>query len=197
MARAFKIVLVGSSGVGKSSIVKRLVDNEFCDDASPTTGAGFHTYSCTTATDIIRLQIWDTAGQERFRAISRSYFRNAVGALLVYDITSVTSFDELTDWLTELQGFAMPNAHIILIGNKADLEEKRQVGGDFVAAFAERNHLEVLETSARSGKGVKEAFARLAVEVSNQLAKEQIVGVATGVALPEEGKTARGKKTCC
>jgi small GTP-binding protein len=124
--------------------------------------------------DAIRLQIWDTAGQERFRSISKSYFRNAVGAVLVYDITSMASFDDLADWLSELQGLAMPNAYIILVGNKADLEHAREVGSHFVKDFADKHRLAPVETSALSGAGVREAFARLGFEVYQRVRNNDI-----------------------
>lgn len=166
---SFKVVVVGSSAVGKSSIVQRLVQGTFNDDGSPTCGADFYTYSCPVNSDNVKLQIWDTAGQERFRSISKSYFRNAVGAILVYDITNMSSFDQLTDWLNDLQSLCTPNAYILLVGNKADLEAQRQVGAQQIKEFADRHRLEAIETSAQSGKNIKEAFTRLALEVTTRV----------------------------
>jgi small GTP-binding protein len=160
---------VGSSTVGKSSIVHRLIQETFTEEGTTTCGADFYTYACPVNNESVKLQIWDTAGQERFRSISKSYFRNAVGAILVYDITNVGSFDELSGWLNDLQTLSAPNAYVMLVGNKADLEKDRQVGGDLVRDFAERHHLEPIETSALSGKNVKEAFARLSLEVSTRV----------------------------
>jgi small GTP-binding protein len=197
---SFKVVVVGTSGVGKSSIIRRLVQNDFREGGAPTCGADFHTYSCAAGADTVRLQIWDTAGQERFRAISRSYFRNAVGAILVYDITSAASFDEVADWLAELHALALPNAHVLLVGNKSDLEAARQVGQGQVREFAERNHIEALETSARSGRGVREAFARLALEVFARVARSEIRPLAPvkGMRVAELTAPPPGKrKGCC
>jgi small GTP-binding protein len=112
-----------------------------------------------------KLQIWDTAGQERFRTISKAYFRNAVGAVLVFDLTNPESFEDLTEWLHDLETLASPNAYVLLAANKKDLENQRQVGGAEVKGFAERHHLEVLETSAASGENVALAFQRLTLEV--------------------------------
>jgi small GTP-binding protein len=193
---SFKVVIAGATGVGKSSIINRLVQNDFNEHGPATCGADFYPYTCSAGTDTIRLQIWDTAGQERFRAISRSYFRNAVGAILVYDLTSVASFDEVANWLAELHSLALPNAHILLVGNKSDLEAKRQVGMNYVKEFADRNHLEALETSARSGKGVREAFARLALEVYTKVLRNEIrplTGV-RGMRVAELTATEPGKK---
>jgi small GTP-binding protein len=173
----FKIVIVGAASVGKSSIVGRLIRNEFLENPMTTCGADFYTHMCAAGKETVRLQIWDTAGQERFHAISRSYFRSAVGAILVFSITSMGSFDDLTGWLNELQSLALPNAYVLLIGNKSDLDEEREVGAEAVKEFAERNQLEYLETSARTGNGVSEAFARLAVEVYNRVRKNEIKAV--------------------
>lgn len=169
IASSFKIVVVGSSSVGKSSIVQRLVQGTFIEESTTTCGADFYTYSCPVNSDEIKLQIWDTAGQERFHSISKSYFRNAVGVILVYDITNLNSFDELTGWLDDLHQLAAANAYILLVGNKIDLEEQRQVGEQLVKEFAERHKLETIETSALSGKNVQEAFTRLAFEVSTRV----------------------------
>jgi small GTP-binding protein len=165
---AFKIVIAGAAGVGKSSVVTRLIHGKFNREGSPTCGADFWTWTCRLSDATARLQIWDTAGQERFRSISKSYFRNAAGALLVYDIASLASFDALGSWLLELQTLSLPNSFILLIGNKCDLTAEREVGQEMVKEFADRNRLEALEVCAATGDGIREAFARLALEVYNR-----------------------------
>jgi small GTP-binding protein len=200
-APTYKIVVVGASSVGKSSIVQRLVQGTFTDDGTSTCGADFYTYSCPVNNETVKLQIWDTAGQERFRSISKSYFRNAVGAVLVYDITNMSSFDQLAEWLNDLQTLSAPNAHILLVGNKADLEKDRQVGSDLVKSFSDQHHLETIETSALSGKNIKEAFVRMAFEVSTKVANGTI---SMGSAPSKHAATAqltegdgKPKKKCC
>jgi small GTP-binding protein len=194
----YKIVVVGASSVGKSSIVQRLVQGTFSDEGATTCGADFYTFSFPVGGDTVKLQIWDTAGQERFRAISKSYFRSAVGAVLVYDITNIVSFDELADWLNDLHSLAAPNAYILLVGNKADLEAQRQVAGDALKEFANRHRLETIDTSALSGKNVKEAFARMAFEVSTRVANGTI---AVGPGQPRTVQVViveeKRKKDCC
>jgi small GTP-binding protein len=191
-----KIVIVGDSSVGKSSIVQRLVQDTFSEDGTTTCGADFYTYACPVNNDTVKLQIWDTAGQERFRSISKSYFRNAVGAILVYDITNVTSFDQSAEWLHDLQTLAAPNAYVLLVGNKADLEDQRQVGAEMVKAFVNTNHLEAIETSAFSGHNIKEAFARMSVEVSTRVASGQI-SLRPGQTRPAElGSGVKGRGCC-
>jgi small GTP-binding protein len=202
---SYKIVVVGASSVGKSSIVQRLVEGTFTEDGTSTCGAEFYSYSCPVNNEQVKLQIWDTAGQERFRSISKSYFRNAVGAVLVYDITNMSSFDQVGIWLNDLQALATPNAYILLVGNKADLEKGREVGVDLVKEWAERHHLESVETSALSGKNIKEAFARMALEVSTRVSNGQIVVVAAAVrtvqpaAFSEDQgkKKERRRQGCC
>ncbi|OHS99523.1 Ras family protein [Tritrichomonas foetus] len=197
---SFKIVVVGASTVGKSSIVQRLVQGTFTEDGSTTCGADFYTYNCPVNSSNVKLQIWDTAGQERFRSISKSYFRNAVGAILVYDITNMQSFDQLTDWLNDLQTLCSPNAYIILVGNKIDLESQRQVGAQQVKEFAERHHLESIETSALNGKNIKEAFTRLAFEVTARVSSGQISVTPNRVVPPpnlEQKPEDREPKGCC
>jgi small GTP-binding protein len=184
---SFKVVVVGASAVGKSSMVQRLVQGTFTEDGTTTCGADFYTYACPVDNNSIRLQIWDTAGQERFRSISKSYFRNAVGAILVYDITSMASFDQLTDWLNDLQSLCLPNAYILLVGNKSDLESQREVGAHRIKEFSERHKLEPIETSALNGRGVKEAFTRLAFEVYNRVKSSQITPSTPVKAFPQQG----------
>jgi small GTP-binding protein len=196
----YKVVVVGATSVGKSSIVQRLVQGTFTEDGATTCGADFFTYSCPVNSTPVKLQIWDTAGQERFRSISKSYFRNAVGAILVYDITNVPSFDQLGEWLNDLQTLAAPNAYILIVGNKSDLEKDRQVGADLIKDFADRHHLESVETSALSGTNIREAFARLALEVSTMVTSGSIsvsaapARYAPPVAVAEERR--RKRKLC-
>jgi len=194
---SYKVVVTGASSVGKSSIVQRLVQNTFSEDGSTTCGADFYTTEIPVQDGSVRLQIWDTAGQERFRSISRSYFRNAVGAILVYDITNVASFDSLLDWLGEFQRLAQPNSCVMLVGNKADLEEERQVGAQQVLDFAKSHDLErtMTETSALSGKHVQEAFQRLAQTIATRVHSKQIQVNAPVRAPPVKTETAG--KGCC
>ncbi|OHT13723.1 Ras family protein [Tritrichomonas foetus] len=197
----YRIVIVGSSSVGKSSIIQRLVQGVFVEDLTPTCGADFCTYQCAVQSENVKLQIWDTAGQEKFKSISKSYFRGAVGAILVYDITSMGSFDSLTSWLNDIHEYCSPNAYILLVGNKSDLENQRQVGVQLVKDFADRHMLETIETSALSGKNIKEAFARLAFEVSTRVRNGQIstappVNKATQLTIAND-KAQNGKNDGC
>ena len=165
----YKIVVVGASGVGKTSIVQRLVDGTYSEEGQSTVGVEFKTYTVTTDSETAKFSIWDTAGQERFRSVSKAYFRGASGAVLCYSIDNQSSFAELDSWLNDLQSLAAPNAAILMIGNKADLANERQVTQEEAKDFAQRHGLEYLETSAKDGKNVSEAFVRLAKTLAERV----------------------------
>lgn len=173
-ARSFKVVVVGASGVGKTAIVYQLLNNDFTEEAQPTIGVEFKTYTLQADGEDVKLQIWDTAGQERFRSVSKAYFRNALGAILVFDITNRQSFDDLNMWLNDLNTLCHPNASIILIGNKADLEEDRQIVESEASAYAQRYNMQYLETSAKNGSNVAEAFVRLGSQVLRKVKEGEI-----------------------
>jgi small GTP-binding protein len=198
VAVSYKVVVLGSSGVGKTSIVHRLMDNAFLTDGTPTCGADFHSYTATANGQCVKLQIWDTAGQERFRAISKAYFRNAVGAVLVFDITRADSFDDLVAWLRDLEALAAPNACVILAANTTDREAERRVGCAEVRAFAERHHIEAVETSASSGENIALAFSRLALELLMRVrdGKIEVPQLALAQAPVEIPAPAR-RRPCC
>merc|ERR1712211_36727 len=123
----FKVVIIGDSGVGKSNLLSRFTRNEFHLDSKSTIGVEFATRSIQHDGKIIKAQIWDTAGQERYRAITSAYYRGAVGALLVYDISKQATFKNVERWLTELREHADNNIVIMLVGNKSDLKHLRAV----------------------------------------------------------------------
>ncbi len=167
----FKVLLVGNSDVGKSSLILRYVDQIWNDVFVPTIGVDFKVKSLEIENKSIKLQIWDTAGQERFRNVISSYFKGAHGILLIFDITSRESFKELENWLGEVERNASPQILKILIGNKCDLVEERDISKDEAEAFAMRNGMQYIETSAKINTNVNEAFealAKIMVEYSNK-----------------------------
>ncbi|CAL9233477.1 unnamed protein product [Arabidopsis halleri] len=121
----FKVVLIGDSAVGKSQLLARFTRDEFSMDSKATIGVEFQTRTLVIEDKNIKAQIWDTAGQERYRAVTSAYYRGAVGAMLVYDMTQRESFEHIPRWLEELRAHADKNIVIILIGNKTDLENQR------------------------------------------------------------------------
>ena len=136
----FKIVMIGDHGVGKTQLITRYTKNEFNMHSSTTIGVEFTTRSQTIDGKLIGAQLWDTAGEEKYKSLTSIYYKGAVGALLVYDITRRETFDRIcTQWLSELKTFSDINIVAILIGNKCDLKEKRQVQTDEATTFAEKN----------------------------------------------------------
>ena len=167
----FKVLLIGNSDVGKSSLILRYVDQIWNDVFVPTIGVDFKVKSIEVDKKLVKMQIWDTAGQERFRNVISSYFKGAHGILLIYDITSRDSFKELENWLGEVERHASSQVLKILIGNKSDLEEKREIQKDEGEAFAMRNGMQFIETSAKNNTNVSEAFealAKIMVDSSNK-----------------------------
>ncbi|EAY17425.1 Ras family protein [Trichomonas vaginalis G3] len=172
----YKIVVVGSSGVGKTSIVQRLVDGIYSEEKQSTVGVEFKTFTITTDSEVAKFSIWDTAGQERFRSVSKAYFRGAAGGILTFALDNQQSFQELDGWLNDLQSLATPNAVILLIGNKLDCNEGRQITTQEAMDYAQRHGLEYLETSAKDGTNVNEAFVRLAKTLHENVKSGKLVG---------------------
>ncbi|XP_053671256.1 ras-related protein Rab-4B [Anopheles nili] len=156
----FKFLIIGRADCGKSCLLHQFIDNKFKEDRSHTIGVEFGSRIVTVGGKSIKLQIWDTAGQERFRSVTRSYYRGAAGALLVYDTTSRDSFNVLCNWLNDARTLASQNICILLVGNKKDLEEEREVTFLEGSNFAQENELIFLETSAKTGENVEEAFLK-------------------------------------
>ncbi|EAX89987.1 small GTP-binding protein, putative [Trichomonas vaginalis G3] len=162
---SYKFIIVGASGVGKTAILKRLVEDSFTEESQSTIGVEFDSTMLTIDGRKVKLQIWDTAGQERFRSISKAYYRNAVGVILVFDLTERKTFEDLSSWLYDVHTLCDPNCVIQLIGNKSDLADNRVISLAEADAFAQRNHMHYLEASAKSGSCISEAFTRCATEI--------------------------------
>eukprot|EP01125_Pyxidicula_operculata_P022893 TRINITY_DN9663_c0_g1_i1.p1 TRINITY_DN9663_c0_g1~~TRINITY_DN9663_c0_g1_i1.p1 ORF type:complete len:214 (+),score=25.16 TRINITY_DN9663_c0_g1_i1:23-664(+) len=158
----FKYIIIGDMGVGKSCLLHQFTESRFIADAPHTIGVEFGTRIVDVNKKRVKLQIWDTAGQERFRAVTRSYYRGAAGAMLVYDVTRRSTFNHLTTWLTDCRNLTNPNTVIMLIGNKIDMEEARDVTTEEASKFASENGLLFLETSAKTGENVEEMFVNTA-----------------------------------
>jgi len=154
----FKYIIVGDSSVGKSCFMLRFVDNRFKADHDITIGVEFGAKNIKIHKQTIKLQIWDTAGQESFRSIARSYYRGAVGVVLMFDITNKDSFLNVYRWLSEIREQGSTYVSIVLVGNKTDLAGKRMVKSEEAKEFADNQNLKYFETSALSGSNVESVF---------------------------------------
>lgn len=202
----FKVVLIGDSGVGKSNLLSRFTRNEFCLDSKSTIGVEFATRTIQIDGRTVKAQIWDTAGQERYRAITSAYYRGALGALLVYDITKNSTFDNLKRWLRELRDHADSNIVLLLAGNKSDLNHLREVSADDAQAFAEKEGLSFIETSAMESSNVEKAFNSILTEVYSIVSKKSLSAEEERCTWPDQGTpikiggaglSVKKKKSCC
>lgn len=170
----FKYVLVGDSGVGKSSVLQRFTDDRFDPMHTYTIGVDFGSRIVTVDNQAIRLRVWDTAGQEAYRSITRSYYRDAAVVMLVFDLARKSSFQHILAWLAEVTRAEVTHHPVlVLVGNKCDAERSREVPRDQATRFARLHGMLYYETSARTGAGVDAAFIRPATQLVHDLANQQ------------------------
>ncbi|KAI7727449.1 hypothetical protein M8C21_024060 [Ambrosia artemisiifolia] len=187
----FKLVLIGDSGVGKSNLLSRFTRNEFNLETKSTIGVEFATRSLDVDGKVIKAQIWDTAGQERYRAITSAYYRGAVGALLVYDVTRHATFESIERWLKELRDHTDPNIVVMLIGNKSDLRHLLAVSTEDGKALAEKESLYFMETSALEATNVENAFSEVITQIYRIVSKKAVEAGDEGASasVPSKGAT--------
>ncbi|XP_008277119.1 ras-related protein Rab-19-like [Stegastes partitus] len=165
----FKIILIGDSNVGKTCVVQNFKSGIFSEKQQNTIGVDFTVRTVDIEGRKVKMQVWDTAGQERFRTITQSYYRSAHGAMIAYDITRRPTFDSVTHWIKEVELYGATNVVLVLIGNKSDLEDERQVLFEEACNIAkERGILAALETSAKESQNVEEAFLMMARELMSR-----------------------------
>jgi len=194
----FKLLLIGDSGVGKSCLLLRFADNTYTDSYISTIGVDFKIRTVEIDGKTVKLQIWDTAGQERFRTITSSYYRGAHGIIVVYDVTDKVSFNNVKQWLGEIDRYACQSVNKLLVGNKDDLEMKKVVDTNEAKDFAESLGISFLETSAKSSKNVEEAFLTMTRQIKERVSRshEPPKGQGSGVDIRSKPlKT--NKKKCC
>ena len=198
----FKVVLVGDSFVGKTNIMSKYIKNEFHEDSKATVGVEFGSKQFTVEGHSIKAQIWDTAGQERYKAITSAYYKGAKGAFIVYDITRKQSFDSVEKWVNDVTAVADKKITIILIGNKCDLEDQRQITKEQGEEKANKLEIAFLETSALSGENLDKAFDKMMNEVYKKCHEEMLsddVDLIDGKGkdINLDKNDANEKKKCC
>lgn len=191
----YKIIILGSSGVGKTAILGRYTSGEFRPDTLSTVGVEYTRNEVKTSQGNIVCNIWDTAGQERYRSISKTYFHYAVGGILVFSVDDRKSFEELDEWINEFERLAQPNSVVLLVANKTDLGEERVITPVEAQDFAQRHHIDMIECSAKDGNGISEIFTILAGEVHQRVVR----GDLTPIDPNKEGrvKPESEKSGCC
>ena len=198
----FKIVLIGDSFVGKTNIMSKYLMNEFHEDSKATVGVEFGAKKFDIEGKSVKAQIWDTAGQERYKSITTTYYKGAKGALIVYDITRKETFDSVDQWISELLNSGDKNMTMLLIGNKCDLDNQRQVTKEQGEEKAKAFKVAFLETSASSGENLDVAYEMIMKEVyskcKNELDEEdrmEEMQIGKEIDLTKEKKV--DKKKCC
>ena len=168
----FKIVLIGDSNVGKTNILSKYLQNEFNPDSKATVGVDFGSKTININNNVIKAQIWDTAGTEKYRSITNAYYKGAKGAFVVYDISRKASFNNIDKWLFDLKNNGDENINIIIIGNKIDLENQREVTTEEGEKKAIINKASFIETSAKNGDNIEKAFNLMIENVYENFKKE-------------------------
>ena len=197
----FKVVIVGDSGVGKTNLVRRFINNVFTKDTKATVGVEFMSKNFIVDNKVIKLELWDTAGQERYKAITAAYYKGAKGALIVYDVTSKETFDNVDKWHNDLTTKGSPNINIIMVGNKTDLKDKIVINTDMSQKKAQFLQVPFMETSALDASNVKEAFYLLIQKmylslINKSKEEKKIDNIEEGVNINLEKKEDE-KKGCC
>jgi len=167
----FKLLLIGDSGVGKTCLLFRFAEDSFNNSFISTIGIDFKIRTIELDGKKIKLQIWDTAGQERFRTITTAYYRGAMGILLVYDITNEKSFDNIKNWIRNIEEHASADVEKMVLGNKCDMNDRRQVSKERGAQLAIEYGIKFMETSAKANVNVEDAFFSLARDIKAKTEK--------------------------
>jgi len=194
----FKLLLIGDSGVGKSCLLLRFADDTYTESYISTIGVDFKIRTIELDGKTIKLQIWDTAGQERFRTITSSYYRGAHGIIVVYDVTDQESFNNVKQWLQEIDRYACETVNKLLVGNKCDLTTKKVVDYTTAKEYADQLGIPFLETSAKNATNVEQAFMTMAAEIKNRVGPPAPSGPTGQVKIESSTPiTAKSGSGCC
>lgn len=167
----FKLLLIGDSGVGKTSILFKFSEDTFSPAFISTIGIDFKIRTIDVDGKKIKLQVWDTAGQERFRTITTAYYRGAMGIMLVYDVSNMKSFENISNWIRNIEMHATQDVELMILGNKCDIVDKRQVSKERGEQLALQHSIKFLETSAKANINIDEAFRTLALDIKLKMEK--------------------------
>ena len=203
-----KYVIIGDSGVGKSNILLQYINGKFNEDFKATVGVEFGAKNIEINGRIYRIQIWDTAGQENFRSIARAYYKNSICACIVYDITNRNSFNSVQSWIDDCTKQTPRNILLLLIGNKNDLNDKREVQYEEGEEFAKKKNMIFLETSAKTGNNIDKIFEKSVKKIDQNIIDNKYdldnenCGIRKGLktesfVLSVEKAKEKKKKKCC
>ena len=204
-----KFILIGNSGVGKSSLLFQFIENRLKNGIEPTIGIEFGTKILEVGGKTVRLQIWDSAGQENYRSITRAYYRNTICTLLVYDVSSRKSFEDVKVWFDEAKTYGNENMYFVLLGNKCELESNREVAASEGERLARENGMLFFETSAIQKINIDKAFSAVIENILNDIKRGTIDpynetnGIKVGLngsklnSLGSNNLAQRDNKTCC
>ncbi|KAJ0235120.1 Ras-related protein RABE1d [Hirschfeldia incana] len=197
-----KLLLIGDSGVGKSCLLLRFSDDTFTTSFITTIGIDFKIRTVELDGKRIKLQIWDTAGQERFRTITTAYYRGAMGILLVYDVTDESSFNNIRNWMKNIEQHASDNVNKILVGNKADMDEsKRAIPTAKGQALADEYGIKFFETSAKTNLNVESVFLSIAKDIKQRLTETDTKAEPQGIKITKQdvasSSSTTEKSACC
>ena len=196
-----QLLIIGDSSVGKTSLITRYANGTFKEEYLATVGIDYFTKEEIINNQTIQVKLWDPAGQERFKSLTQNYFRNAQGVLLTFDVTNSESFDNLKDWINSIKKNMEGNnifIPLIVIGNKIDMEDSREIQTEDAQKFASENKYKYFETSAKTGEGVDNAIRDLVNQVlSSKQANEGKDGERKSVQIKAANNGGEKKKGCC
>jgi Ras-related protein Rab-1A len=192
----FKILLIGDSGVGKSCLLLRFADDSYTETHISTIGVDFKIKTLQIDGKTVKLQIWDTAGQERFRTITSSYYRGAQGIILVYDCTDKETFNNVKQWMGEIDRYACENVNKLLVGNKCDLISEKTVDSNAAKEFADSYDIPFIETSAKTAQNVDNAFIQMATAIKERMSVQKVESSGTTIRIEKDNKK-RGDRCKC
>lgn len=192
----FKLLVVGESGVGKTCMLLRFADDKFEENFLSTIGVDFKVKEIIVDDKKVKLQIWDSAGQERFRNITASYYRNCSAIIIVYDITQHDSFERVSEWVEDVKKF-VPDAPLLLVGNKCDLEDQRKVTQEEGQNLAKSLGYSLVETSAKTSMNIDKVFTEISTElIKQQAANPQKQPQGKSVKVDDKPKKKEKKSVC-